>query len=115
MVLSWRPGPQPSSASPRVVTGQGDVAMFFFFFDNVGMRGKDESEKAFALLAYLDGAASEFYFQTFTMNGTIIETKKDFSVVKKHFWKISLKRRSRKRDPGGNQCFLRCTYLAGIA
>lgn len=34
----------------RRSTGDGDVTMFFFFFENVVMRGKDDGEKALELL-----------------------------------------------------------------
>lgn len=54
MALLWKDEAQTSSTSERVLTGDGDVLMFFFYFENVVMRGKDRSEMAFVLLACLD-------------------------------------------------------------
>lgn len=57
---------------------EGDVMVFFFYFENVAMRGKDEKEKAVELLALLDGAAFDFYFEKLTINSIIYEAGEDF-------------------------------------
>lgn len=49
------------------------------------MRGKDQSEKAFELLSYLDEAAFEYFFEKFTVDGAINDAGKDFAQVKKAF------------------------------
>lgn len=51
------------------------------------MKRKDESEKAFEQLAFLKGKEFKFYFQTFTMSGTISGAGNEFFVGKKAFQK----------------------------
>lgn len=59
--------------------------MFFFYFENVVMRGKQESEKSLELLAHLDSDAFRFFFDRFTKDGELTVEAHDFSVVKKAF------------------------------
>ena len=41
-------------SSKRIFDGTTDVKMFFFYFENVATRGKDHTEMALDLLAFLD-------------------------------------------------------------
>lgn len=52
--------------------------MFFFYFENVVAPGRDQDEKGFMLLAFLDGVAFEFFLEKVTVDGTIIEPGTDF-------------------------------------
>lgn len=76
-------------------TREGDVTMFFLFFENVVMRGKNKSEKVFELLEFPEGASFHFYFQTFTINISISEAGKDLSIVKNAF----LEKFPKKEEP----------------
>lgn len=48
-------------------------------------RGKGDAEKAFDLLAHLDGTAFEFYFGRFTVGGAITKMEKNYAEVKNAF------------------------------
>lgn len=84
MVLLWRQDVERT----RIFNGEGDVVMFFFYFENVALLGKKDSEKSFEilqsfeLLAHLDGHTFGFFFQRFTTNGNLIEEARSIPVVK---------------------------------
>lgn len=69
----------------KVFTDDGDVKMFFFYFEDIFMRGKDNAEKSFELLTQLDEDAFAFFFDTFTVEGNISESGKNFQVVQNAF------------------------------
>lgn len=52
--------------------------MFFFFFKKVVTRRKDDNGRAFELLAHLDGAALEFYYGRFTVDGKMNNLGKEY-------------------------------------
>lgn len=85
LVPSWRADPTLSSPSSRVFTGDGDVNMFFFYFENVFMRRKENNEKATELLAHLDGPAFECFCEKFTIDGAITFAGNYFGEVKRAF------------------------------
>ena len=49
-----------------------------FYFENVAARDKPDNEKALELLCHLDGAAANYFFETFAPDGTLSEDGKDF-------------------------------------
>ena len=65
--------------------GSSDVVRFFFYSENVSARDKPDNEKAFELLCYLDGAAANYFFETFAPDGTLSEDEKDFQMVRASF------------------------------
>lgn len=81
MVLLWRSDSQEGS-SYRTFDGSSDILMFLFYFEPVGMRGKQGEEKAFELLAYLYGKAFEFFFERFTTGGELTRKGSEFPSVK---------------------------------
>ena len=83
-------------SSKRTFDGTTDVKMFFFYFENVATRGKDHSEMALDLLAFLDRDPFQFYYEKFTRNGELIEEAKDYAKVKAAF----ITRYEKKEDPG---------------
>lgn len=46
------------------------------------MAGKEEEEKA-KLLAHLDGAVFDFYYDSFAKDGSLLESAKDYQRVKR--------------------------------
>ena len=81
MVLAGR----LSTSQPLMFNGSSDVVPFFFYFENVAARDKPDNEKALELLCYLDGAAPNYFFETFAPDGTLSEDGKDFQIVKASF------------------------------
>lgn len=55
MILWWRNDIQ----RPTIFNGEGDVGMFFFYFGNIVLRGKEEAEKSVEILAKLYGRGFE--------------------------------------------------------
>lgn len=76
-------------------TGDGDVEMFFFYFENVLTRNKDESEKATELLAQFGGNALQFFIAKITAGGAISDAGKNYVGVKAAF----LERIARRVEP----------------
>jgi len=83
-------------SSKRIFDGTTDVKMFFFYFENVATRGKDHTEMAFDLLAFLDKDAFQFYYEKFTRDGELVEEAKDYAVVKA----ASIAKYEQKEDAG---------------
>lgn len=66
MVLSWRSAASSSSSSLHVYSGAGDGEMFFFFVENVVMKGADDANKVWELLGHLHGDAFKYFYDRFT-------------------------------------------------
>ena len=90
MVLLWRAEDPNQQAGPSTAKMDGslssDVKKFFFFFENVAMRGKSDEEKALELLAHLEGEAFDFYYETFAKDGALTEEAMNYALVKKAFF-----------------------------
>lgn len=71
--------------SARIFDESGDIKMFFFYFENVAMRYKEEKDYYLELFSYLDGPAFEFYFEKFTNDGSPKTEASDFKAVKEAF------------------------------
>lgn len=82
MVLSWRAKSPFAAMSERQFTDDGNVKMFFFFPENVAMRGKDDAEKASENLSHLDEDALSFFFDRLTIKGATPESSTNFWVVR---------------------------------
>ena len=86
MVLLWSAGAD-SSAGPKPDIYEGsnefDVSKFLFVYKNIIMRGKSDEEKAGAILCHLDGAAHDYYYDTYSHNGNLTEATSDWDSVKK--------------------------------
>lgn len=83
-------------STKRTFDGTSDVKIFFFYFENVAMRGKSDADKAYELLAFLDKDAFEFYYSKFTSGGALIEQAQDYKTVKAAF----MEKYEAKEDPG---------------
>lgn len=81
MVLSWTAA-NSRSKSTHMFSGEGGINMFFFYFENISGRGKDENEKVFQFMVHLDGPAFEYFFQRFTKNASISTKFVNFGEVK---------------------------------
>lgn len=62
-----------------------NIHKFFFYFEQVVMRGKPEEEKAVSLLSFLEGDAFDLYYDSFAKDGEPLDSAKDYSAVKKLF------------------------------
>lgn len=67
-------------------TGNGDVHLLFFYFDNLMLRGKDENDKSLQLLAQLHKQAFKLFFQRFTSDGQILDKPTNFEIVQTAFF-----------------------------
>ncbi len=63
--------------------GIEDAPKFFYFYENVVTKSLPDTEKAEKIVAYLTGAAFEFYFDRFTLDNAPTEEAEDYEVVKK--------------------------------
>ena len=60
-----------------------DVGKFFFIYDNVIMKGKEDSDKAADLIKYLDGPAFDVYYETYADGDSISKAAGNYSELKK--------------------------------
>ena len=78
--------PSRAITSPRELkyhfSGKEDAKKFFYVYENVDMKTKTEAEKADSLVAYLDGEASEYYFDKFREGNAPNEEARSFQKVK---------------------------------
>ena len=99
MVLLWRADDPNQQAGPSTAKMDGalssDVKKFFFFFENVAMRGKSDEEKALELLAHLEGEAFDFYYETFAEDRALTEEAMNYALVKMPSSIVSESRQSR--------------------
>ena len=58
-----------------------DAKKFFYVYENVVMKTKTEEEKAYSLVAYLDGEAFEYYIHNFTEDNAPNEEARSFQKV----------------------------------
>lgn len=77
MVLWWKAGGQfsedsSSNSSVFIFDGTKDVCCFSFYFEKLVMVAKEYEEKAMKLLAHLDGAAFDFYYDSFARDSVLI-------------------------------------------
>ena len=63
--------------------GTEDARNFFYRYENVVTKSLPEIEKAEKIVAYLTGAAFNFYFDRFTLDNGPIDEAKDYAVGKK--------------------------------
>ena len=59
-----------------------DVKKFFYVYENAIMKNRTEDEKADSLVAYLDGEAYEYYFDSFKKDNAPNEEARSFQKVK---------------------------------
>ena len=75
-----------TSAGPNPVTYDGsngaDVSKFLFVYDNIIMRGKSDKEKAAAILCHVEGAAFDYYYDTYSHSGSLTEAASNWDGVK---------------------------------
>ncbi|MEM9438463.1 MAG: hypothetical protein AAGA15_15645, partial [Pseudomonadota bacterium] len=83
-------------STKRIYDGTSDVKRFFFYFDNVAMRGKSDADKGVELLAFLDKEAIQFYYEKFTRDGELTDEAMDYAKVKAAF----IENYEAKEDPG---------------
>ena len=101
MVLLWRPeGSEKAGTSFITFTGEedADVNKFFFVFENVFTKDKTSWERADVILRHLEGPAFEFYYETFSEDGTLLPGAEDYIAVKQAI----LRKFSRKANPEEN-------------
>ncbi len=60
-----------------------DARKFFYLYENVVNKSLPDSEIAETIVAYLSGAAFDFYFDCFTLDNAPTEKAKDYGLVKK--------------------------------
>lgn len=70
--------------------------MFFFYFDNIATRGKEQNNKAYELLTNLHGEKIQFYYEIFTRDGEMVLEARDYTTFKTAF----LEKYQSKEDPG---------------
>ncbi len=63
--------------------GTEDARKFFYLCENVVTKSLLDIEKAGKIVAYLTGAAFDFYFDRFTLDNAQTEEGKDYEIVKK--------------------------------
>ena len=63
--------------------GTRDARKFFYLYEKVVMKSLPERERAELIVAYLSGAAFDFYFDRFTIDNAPTEEAKDYVIVKK--------------------------------
>ncbi len=63
--------------------GTEEARKFFYLYENVVTKSLPDIEKAEKIVAYLTGAAFDFYFDRFTLDIAPTEEGKDYEVVKK--------------------------------
>lgn len=56
MTLSWKSESFARPSSLCFFTENGEINMLFFYFENVSVGGKKDSEQVFGLLAHVKGA-----------------------------------------------------------
>lgn len=76
MALSWT----GRVYRPRLFTGDEDLEMFRFYFENVAPRGKNEDGKSMELLVHIEGRAFRALFQRFTFYGKLTMQAGSFKV-----------------------------------
>lgn len=86
-LILCRANPLAVSPSPRVFIGDGDVQMFFFFYENVVTRGQDEGEKTLKLLLHINGLTFHPFFKKFTIGSAVCNAGKNYIPVKAAFLK----------------------------
>ena len=59
-----------------------DARKFFYVYENVVMKNETEEEKAYSLVAYLDGEPFEYYFDNFTEDNAPNDEARSFQKVK---------------------------------
>ena len=106
MVLLWRPERSEKAGTSFITfTGEehADVDKFFFVFENVFNKDKTSSERADMILRHLEGPAFEFYYETFSEDGTLLPRAEDYIAVKQAI----LRKFGRKANPEQNRTFER--------
>ncbi len=61
--------------------GYGDACKFFYLYENVVTKSLPDSETAEKNVAYLSGAAFDFYIDRFTLDNAPTEEAKEYGVV----------------------------------
>ena len=97
MVLLWRPE-SSETAGTSFITFTGEEDKFFFVFENVFTKDKTSSERANVILRHLEGPAFEFYYETFSEDGTLLPGAEDYLAVKQAI----LRKFGRKANPDEN-------------
>lgn len=73
--------------SGRIFGGSGDLKYFFFYFENVEIRDKEEKGYFLELLSYLYGPGVEFYLKKFTEDGSLKTDTFNFKIVEDPFFR----------------------------
>ncbi len=82
--------------------GTRDARKFFYLYEKVVMKSLPESERADQIVAYLSGAAFDFYLDRFTIDNAPTEEAKDYVIVKKVMIEKFSTLEEGVRDDGGS-------------
>lgn len=81
MALSWR-AYRTTKPSSCTFTGDIDIDMFFFYFESVPNRRKDDIDRGFEPVTNVIGATFELYFSRFIISGSISKEIENYNLRK---------------------------------